>query len=82
MNDEKSIVTHSFSMNDRFTGQRISFSRDFEDAGGVTWSEVLDDFLSYLSCCYGYDIKSKVKIDSSWFDLWQDDEEIKAGGSD
>ena len=30
---------------------------------GVMWTEVLNDFVDYLSFVYGYDIKDKVRVE-------------------
>jgi hypothetical protein len=34
---------------------------------GVMWSEVLNDFVDYLSYVYGYDIKEKVRVESPFW---------------
>lgn len=34
---------------------------------GVMWSEVLNDFVDYLSFVYGYDIKEKVRVESPFW---------------
>jgi hypothetical protein len=34
---------------------------------GVMWSEVLNDFVDYLSYVYGYDIKDKVRVESPFW---------------
>jgi hypothetical protein len=34
---------------------------------GVMWSEVLNDFVDYLSFVYGYDIKDKVRVESPFW---------------
>ena len=39
----------------------------------VMWSEVLNDFVDYLSFVYGYDIKEKVRVESPfWHQHWVD----------
>jgi len=57
MNDE---------MNFRYSHESIDgewiFSKDYEY--GVSWDEVLRDFISFLSGIYGYDIKSKVSFET------------------
>lgn len=34
---------------------------------GVMWTEVLNDFVDYLSFVYGYDIKEKVRVQSPFW---------------
>jgi hypothetical protein len=42
-----------------------SFSKSYEE--GVMWTEVLNDFVDYLSFVYGYDIKDKVRVESPFW---------------
>lgn len=77
MNDKETVVCYEFFMKDRFTGQTVHHSREF-DHEAVLWDEVLRDFLSFLSGIYGYDIHSQVSYPeknlASIFDDWGDDD--------
>ena len=42
-----------------------SLSKSYEE--GVMWSEVLNDFVDYLSYVYGYNIKDKVRVESPFW---------------
>lgn len=43
---------------------KVSIRKYNEDA---LWSEVLNDFVDYLSYLYGYDIKEKVRVESPFW---------------
>lgn len=42
-----------------------SLNKVYEE--GVMWTEVLNDFVDYLSFVYGYDIKDKVRVESPFW---------------
>lgn len=58
------------------SGVRHTFEKTYEDACGVTWKELLHDFLRFLDGSFGYDISSKVSFEAKdWaqLDLFKDD---------
>jgi hypothetical protein len=63
MNDNDFSHNYTFSYTNEDTS-KTSF-KSYEE--GVMWSEVLNDFVDYLSYVYGYDIKDKVRVESPFW---------------
>ena len=63
MNDEfeTDVATYNFNYSNNHTGEAVSMTRTFENEF-ITWDEVLEQFLSFMSACYGYDIRQYVTI--------------------
>jgi hypothetical protein len=54
----------TFSCTDE-DGSNKSLSKSYEE--GVMWTEVLNDFVDYLSYVYGYNLKDKVRVESPFW---------------
>lgn len=70
--DTKSYL--SFNFTDNYTGQHASSSYQYEEC--TPWDNLLNDFVSFLSGVYGYDIHQYVKItDRTLKTEYEDDED-------
>jgi hypothetical protein len=63
------IADNDFSHNYTFSyiNEKTSKSTFKSYEEGVMWSEVLNDFVDYLSYVYCYDIKEKVRVESPFW---------------
>jgi hypothetical protein len=57
--------SHNYTFS--YTNEKTSKSTFKSYEEGVMWSEVLNDFVDYLSYVYGYDIKEKVRVESPFW---------------
>jgi hypothetical protein len=60
-NDFSHNYTFQYTNEDKSLSVFKSYDED------VMWSEVLNDFVDYLSYVYGYDIKEKVRVQSPFW---------------
>lgn len=66
INWEENEPFMSVSFSFREGNRQHNFHNEMED--GTVWRDILDDFLGFLSSCYGYDIRSEVTVSPSFLD--------------
>jgi hypothetical protein len=83
------IFTFSYTPGSR---SKVMVMLEAPDDGFQPWTEVLDRFVDFLGTVYGYDIKSKIRVqyspvmevDDYWrgglFDIPEDDEDDEKAG--
>jgi len=65
MTDKHEDFNHYYTFSYTNEDGSKSLNKVYEE--GVMWSEVLNDFVDYLSYVYGYDIKDKVRVESPFW---------------
>ena len=59
------VSTVSYSYFDPSSGEQLNRTVSYEYA--TSWNDILSDFINFLSCVYGYDIRNKVDIKHNTF---------------
>lgn len=65
MTDDNEDFKHNYTF--QYTNEDTSKSVFKSYDEGVMWTEVLNDFVDYLSFVYGYDIKDKIRVESPFW---------------
>jgi hypothetical protein len=73
MTDKEDSFKFQFIYENESTGEVVNMSRVFDD-NWTAWPDVLQQFLSFLSACYGYSIFDQVEVNPRFKPLTEDSE--------
>lgn len=72
-NAEKKM-SMTFSSYDEHTSRHHSFSSDYDSV--APWYDIMEDFITFLSTVYGYNIREHIEIDLNPMAIFYEDEDI------
>jgi hypothetical protein len=70
----ESPVLLTYSYTDSSVGEHTTRTLQYENT--TRWDDILEDFIGFLSCVYGYNIREKIQIEGNFWDKFEEGREF------